>query len=65
MVLAIGEFAYNNAVNKSIGKSPFEVVHGIVPRLPIDLVPLRIDSWPVESVETFAKHIHDVHANVQ
>ena len=65
LVLPTAEFAYNNAVNKSTGKSRFEVVHGVVPHLPIDLVSLPIDSRPTEFVETFTKHIHDVHDNVQ
>jgi len=65
LVLPTTEFAYNNVVNKSIGKSPFEVVHGVVPYLPIDLVTLPIDSQPVEFVETFTQLIHDVHVDVQ
>ena len=32
MVLAQVEFAYNNFVNKSIGKTPFEIVIGMHPR---------------------------------
>ena len=40
-------------------------MHGVVPRFPIDLVSLPIDSRPVEFAETFAKHIHDIHAGVQ
>jgi len=32
------DFAYKNALNKSTGKSPLEIVHGVVLRLPIDLV---------------------------
>ena len=60
LALPTAEFAHYNAVNKST-----EVVHGVVPHLPIDLVPLPINSRPAEFAETFAKHIHDVHANVQ
>lgn len=65
LVLPTAEFAYNNSVNKSTGKSPFEIVHGVIPRLPIDLVPLPIDSRPAEFAETFAKHISDLHADIQ
>ena len=32
MVLAQAEFAYNNSINRSIGKTPFEIVIGIHPR---------------------------------
>ena len=37
-VLPIAEFAYNSSVNKSIGMSPFEVVTGYKPRMPVDLI---------------------------
>ena len=28
LVLPLAEFAYNNSVNRSTGKSPFEILHG-------------------------------------
>ena len=37
MVLAQAEFAYNNSVNRSIGKTPFEIVTGMHPRGILDL----------------------------
>ena len=37
MVLAQAEFAYNNFLNKSIGKTPFEIVAGMNPRGVSDL----------------------------
>jgi len=52
LVLPLAELAYN-AMNKSTGKSPFAVVDGVVPRLPIDLVPLPIDSQHAKFAETF------------
>ena len=38
LILLIAEFAYNSLVNRSIGMSPFEVVHDYKPRKPIDLI---------------------------
>ena len=32
MVLAQAEFAYNNSMNRSIGKTPFEIVTRMKPR---------------------------------
>ena len=32
MVLAQAEFAYNNSMNRSTGKTPFEIVSGMKPR---------------------------------
>jgi len=34
------EFAYNNAVNRTTSKNPFEIVHGYSPPTPADLVAL-------------------------
>ena len=33
LILPQAEFAYNNFVNKSIGMSPFKVVHGYKPKM--------------------------------
>ena len=59
------EFAYNNSVNRSIGKSPFQIVNGYSPRTPIDLVPLPPHMRVSELAENFAKHIHDLHAEIR
>ena len=32
MVLVQAEFAYNNSINRSTGKTPFEIVTGMHPR---------------------------------
>lgn len=42
--MPIVEFAYNNYVNRSTGKSPFEVVQGYSPRILTDLVALPPNS---------------------
>ena len=42
-------------MNKSTAKSPFNVLHRVVPRFHIDLVPLPIDSEPAEFAEAFAQ----------
>ncbi|GKA63899.1 putative reverse transcriptase domain-containing protein [Tanacetum coccineum] len=41
LILPQAEFAYNRSVNRTTGKSPFEVVYGRNPITPIDLVPVR------------------------
>ena len=40
VVVAQAEFAYNYSKNRTIGKSPFEVVHGKQPVHLYDLAPL-------------------------
>lgn len=38
LVLPMPEFAYNSAVHRITGKSPFMTVHGMSPCQPVDLV---------------------------
>ena len=40
LLLPTAEFAYNSSVNRTIGMSSFEVVHGYQPRQPINLIPM-------------------------
>ena len=63
--MSIAEFAYNNSVNRSTGKSPFQIVNGYSPRTPIDLVPLPPHMRVSENVENFEKHIHDLHDEIR
>ena len=65
LILSIAEFAYNNSVNRSTGKSPFQIVNGYSPRTPIDLVPLPPHMRVSEPAENFATHIHDLHAEIR
>ena len=65
LILSTTEFAYNNSVNRSTGKSPFQIVNGYSPRTPIDLVPLTPHMRVSELAENFAKHIHDLHAEIR
>lgn len=39
-VLPQAEFAYNNLVNRTTRKTPFEAAHGFKPRYVLDLIPL-------------------------
>ena len=38
-ILPITQLAYISSVNRSIGASPFAVVHGYTPRKPLDFLP--------------------------
>ena len=63
-ILPMVEFAYNSLVNWSTGINPFEIVIGLLPRKPIDLVPLPIEACPSVEAEAFSKHIQDLHDDV-
>ena len=65
LILSTTEFAYNNSVNRSIGKSPFQIVNGYSPHTPIDLVPLPPHMHMFEPAENFTKHIHDLYAEIR
>ena len=64
LLLPRTEFAYNSSVNRSTGKSPFEIVHGYKPRKPIDLIPLPLHALVSESVESYAQHIKELHKEI-
>ena len=63
-ILSTAQLAYNSSVNRSIGASPFEVVHGYTPRKPLDLLPMFPHVRISEFVEAFARHIHDLHNEI-
>ena len=65
LILSIVEFSYNNFINRSIGKSHFQIFNSNSPRTPIDLVPLPPHMRVFEPTENFAKHIHDLHAEIR
>ncbi|XP_038974994.1 uncharacterized protein K02A2.6-like [Phoenix dactylifera] len=65
LILSHAEFAYNSSVNRTTGLSPFEIVLGLKPRRPIDLVPLSINTRTSEGGEDFTRHIQDIHAEVR
>ena len=62
LILSTAEFVYNNSVNRSTVKSPFQIVNGYSPCTLIYLVPLLPHIRVSEPAENFSKHIHDLHA---
>ena len=64
--LCQAEFAHNHAVNRSSGFSPFQVVYSMIPRGPLDLIPLpskiRAHGKAIEFVDglqAIHKKVHD------
>ena len=51
LVFLTTDFAYNNCVNMSTGKSPFVIVYGYSPCTLIDLVPLPPNAQISKAVE--------------
>ncbi|KAI9174071.1 hypothetical protein LWI28_011480 [Acer negundo] len=63
--LSQAEFAHNHAVNRSTGFSPFQVVYSLVPRSPIDQIPLPSKTRVHGKAEDFVQGLHEVHKQVQ
>jgi hypothetical protein len=64
LILPTVQFAYNSSINRSIGTSSFEVVHGYKPRKPLDLLPMSLYARVSELVESFARRIQDLHIEI-
>jgi len=54
--LSVAEFAYNSSINRTIGKSLHEIVYGLRPRQPIDLI-LMVDHYRALSLHTLLPRI--------
>ncbi|GJX79502.1 putative nucleotidyltransferase, ribonuclease H [Tanacetum coccineum] len=65
LCLAPAEFAYNNMVNRSTGKTPFSIVYQKPPNHTLDLVPLpKIRGYSI-AAENFAEKIEAIQADVR
>ncbi|KAF7823966.1 Transposon Ty3-I Gag-Pol polyprotein [Senna tora] len=48
--------------NSSLGKSPFEIVHGFTPCHPIDMKSIPLSTHTSKSTESFVHHNLELHA---
>ena len=65
VVLAQAEFAYNNSVNRSTGKTPFEIVIGMQPRGVSDLRDVFGEEKRSVAGEAFADFMESLHKEVK
>jgi hypothetical protein len=64
-ILAQTEFAFNNSVNRSTRKIPFEIVYGIHPRRIIELRDLNQDEFKSVGAKDFATGMQKLHDRVK
>ncbi|GJY28735.1 RNA-directed DNA polymerase, partial [Tanacetum coccineum] len=65
LILPQAEFSYNRSVNRTTGKSPFEVVFGQNPITPLDLIPVpEVGQFSKEGADQ-SEQIKELHRSVQ
>jgi len=65
LILPHAEFAYNMALNKTTGFSPFKIVYGVEPLTPLDLVPRPMDAKPSVEARKRVEEIKQLHEQVK
>ena len=65
LILPKEEFAFNNSVNRSTSKSPFQTVYGSSLKNAFEL--RQLDKGEISSVEAkeFSKHLKNIHEEVR
>ena len=64
LTLPQAEFAYNNSINRSTGRSPFQIVYGSSPRTALELRKTEQGERTSAEVEEFFEHIKCLHEEV-
>jgi hypothetical protein len=64
-VLAQAEFAYNDSVNISTKKSPFQIVYGINPRVVSELRDLEKNDFESIGAEEFTAEMQELHNQIK
>jgi hypothetical protein len=64
-ILAQAEFAYNDSVNRSTGKSPFQIVYGMNPRGVSELRDLKQSEFRSVGAEDFAAEMQELHNQIK
>ena len=64
LILPQVEFSYNNSINRSTGRSPFQIVYGSSLRTAPELRKMEQGERTSAEVEEFAYHIKSLHEEV-
>jgi hypothetical protein len=64
-ILAQAEFAYNDSVNRSTGKSPFQIIYGMNPRGVSELRDLKQSEFRSTGAEDFTAEMQELHNQIK
>ena len=64
LILPQAEFAYNSSINRSTGKSAFQIVYGANPKGVVDLMDLPTDPYLSRGATDFVENIQGIHQQV-
>jgi hypothetical protein len=64
-ILSQAEFAYNDSVNRSMGKSPFQIVYGMKPRGVSELRDLEQSEFRSAGAEDFTAEMQKLHNQIK
>ena len=65
LILPQADFSYNNSINRSTGRSPFQIVYGSSPRTALELRKIEQGERTSVEAEEFFEHIKRLHGEVQ
>ena len=65
LILPYVEFAYNKALSKTIGLSPFKIVYGVDPLSTLNLIPRLMDEKPSVEASKRVEEIKHLHEQVK
>ena len=64
LILPQADISYNNSINRSTGRSPFQIVYGSSPRTAPELRNMEQGERTSAEAEEFANHIKSLHEEV-
>ena len=65
MKLAHGKFSYNRTASRTTTYSPFEVVYGFNPYMPIDFITLSMDKFVHGNAKEYVEFMLNVHKELR
>lgn len=65
LILPLAKFSYKNSINRSTGKSPFQIVYGISPRTASELRKMDKGDKSSSEAKYFVEHLKNLHEEVK